>query len=61
MNCFAARQGLARCSGGKDSQALLLGQHYVGPNSVWALFVTVIVQLMYCLVLCCVAALLACI
>ena len=32
---------------------LLLGKLYVGPNSLWAPFVTVIVQLMYCLVLCC--------
>ena len=58
---------IARCSGGKDSlhgvekKALMLGQLYVGPNSLWALFVTVIVQFMYCLVLCCVMALLACI
>ena len=50
---------IARCSDGKDSLhgveriALLLGQLYVGPNSLWALFVTVIVQSMYCLVLCC--------
>jgi hypothetical protein len=28
---------------------LLLGQLYVGPNSLWAPFVTVIVQCMYCL------------
>jgi hypothetical protein len=33
----------------------------VGPNSLWALFVTVIVQLMNFLGLCCVLALLACI
>ena len=32
---------------------LVLGQLYVGPNSLWAPFDTVIVQLMYCLVLCC--------
>ena len=57
----------ARCSGGKDSshgaekKALLLGQLYVGPNSLWAPFDTVIVQFMYCLVLCCVVVLLACI
>ena len=49
----------ARCSRDKDSllgaekKALLLGQLYVGPNSLWAPFVTVIVQSMYCLVLCC--------
>ena len=48
---------IAKCSSGKDSlhgaekKALLLGQLYVGPNSLWALFVTVIVQFMYCLVL----------
>ena len=30
---------IARCSRGK-----MLGQLYVGPNSLWALFVTVIVQ-----------------
>ena len=56
---------IARCSGGKDSlhgaekKTLLLGQFYVGPSSLWAPFVTIIVQLMYCLVLC--MALLACI
>jgi hypothetical protein len=50
---------IARCSSGKDSlhgvekRALLLGQLYVGPNSLWAPFLTVIVQLMNCLVLCC--------
>ena len=38
------------CSIGKVL-ILLLGQLYVGPNSLWAPFVTVIVQLMYCLVL----------
>ena len=48
------------CSSGK-MLGLLLGQLYVGPNSLWASFVTAIVQLMYCLVLCCVVALLACI
>ena len=38
---------IARCSGGKDSlhgaekKALLLGQIYVGPNSLWTPFVTV--------------------
>ena len=47
---------IARCSSGKDSfhgaeKKALLGQLYVGPNSLWATFVTVIVQLMYCLVL----------
>ena len=53
MNCFTVRQYSA------DSQVnsgkvvgLLMGQLYVGPNSLWAPFVTVIVQLMYCLVLC---------
>ena len=40
---------------------LMLGQHYVGLNSLWAPFVTVIGQFMYCLVLCCVVTLLACI
>ena len=40
---------IARCSGGKDSlhcaekKALLLGQLYVGPNSLWALLIAVIV------------------
>ena len=58
---------IARCSSGKDllhgaeKKAMLLGQLYVGPNSLWAPFVTVIVQWMYCLVLCCGVALLACI
>jgi hypothetical protein len=53
-------QLIARCSSGKDSlhgaekKALLLGQLYPGPNNLWAPFVTVIVKLMYCLVLCCV-------
>ena len=42
-------------------KALLLGQLYVGPNSLWEPLVAVIVQLMDCLVLCCVVALLACI
>ena len=49
---------MARCSSGK-MLGLLLGQLYVGHNSLWAPFVTVIVQLMYCLVLCSVVALLA--
>ena len=55
---------IARRSGGKDSlhgaekKALLLGQLYVGPNSLCAPLVTVIVQFMYCLVLCCAVALL---
>ena len=59
MNCFTARLLTARCSSCKDSlhgaekKALLLGQLYVGPNSLWEPFVTVIVQLMHCLVLCC--------
>ena len=49
---------IARCSSGKisllgaEKKALLLGQLYVGPNSLWAPFVVVIVQLLYCLVLC---------
>ena len=34
------------------SIGMVLGQIYVGPNSLWAPFVTVIVHLMYCLVLC---------
>jgi hypothetical protein len=38
---------------------LLLGHLYVGLNSLWAPSVTVIVQLMCCLVLCSVVALLA--
>ena len=48
---------IARSSSGKDSlhgvekKALLLGQLYLGPNSLWAAFVTVILQLMYFLVL----------
>ena len=43
---------IARCSNGKDSlhgaekKAKLSGQLYIGPNSLWAQFVTVIVQLM---------------
>ena len=40
-------------------KALLLGQLSVGPNSLWAPFVTVIGQLIYCLVLCPVVPLLA--
>ena len=58
---------IARCSSGKDSlhgaekKALLLVKLYGGPNNFWAPFVTIIVQLMYSLVLCCVVALLACI
>jgi hypothetical protein len=50
---------IAKCSSGKDSplgvekKSLLLGQLYVGPNSLWAPFVTVIVQFMCCSVLCC--------
>ena len=41
---------IASCCSGKDSlhraekKALLLGQLYVGPNSLWAPFVPVIVQ-----------------
>jgi hypothetical protein len=56
---------IARCSGSKvslhhtEKKALLLGQLYVGPNSLWTPFDNVIVQLMYCLVLYCVVALLA--
>ena len=42
---------MAMCSSGKVL-GLLLGQHYVGPNSLWTPFVIAIVQLMYCLVLC---------
>ena len=42
---------IARCSRGRVL-GLLLGQLYVGPNILWAPFVTVIVQLLYCLVLC---------
>jgi hypothetical protein len=69
MNCFAARQGSAdsQVYCGKDSphgaemKALLLGQLYVGPNSLWEPLVAIIVQLMYYLVLCCFVALLACI
>jgi hypothetical protein len=47
---------ISRCSGGKDSlhdvekKALLLGQLYVGLNHFWALYVTVIMQFMYCCV-----------
>jgi hypothetical protein len=61
MNCFAARQEaplIARCNNGKDSlhgaekKTLLLGQLYVGLDSLSAAFVTIIAQLMYCLVLC---------
>ena len=37
---------IPRCSSGKMFVPLF-GQLYVGPNSLWALFVTVIVQLMY--------------
>ena len=54
---------LARCSAGKDllhgaeKKALLLGQLNIGPNSLWVPFVTIKLQLMYCLVLCCVVAL----
>ena len=53
---------ITRCSSGTDShhgagkKALLLGQLYVGPNCLWAPFVTITEQLMYFLV-----ALLACI
>ena len=50
---------IARCSsGGKDSlhgaekKALLLGQLYVCPNSLWEPFITILVQFMHCLVLC---------
>jgi hypothetical protein len=57
MKCFAARQGSADgqwCCG----QVLVLllgllwGQFCVGHSSLWAPFVNVEVQLMYCLVLC---------
>ena len=69
MNYFATDKAplIARCSSGKDSlhgaekKGLLLGQLYLVPNSLWEPFVTVKVQLMYFLVLCCVKALLACI
>ena len=52
MNGFASKQGplIASCSSSKGSlhgaekKALLLEQLYVGPNSLWALFV-IIVQL----------------
>jgi hypothetical protein len=40
---------ITRCSSGKVL-GLLLEQLYVGPNGLWAPFVTVIVQFMYCLV-----------
>ena len=61
MKCFAARQGSADSQvqhdkdslHGAEKKALLLGQLYVGLNSLWEPVVTVIVQLMYCLVLCC--------
>jgi hypothetical protein len=43
---------IARSSSGKV-WGLLLGQLYVGPNSLRAPFITVLVQLMYCLVMCC--------
>ena len=45
---------ISRCSSGKDSlhgsenKSLLLEQLYVGPNSLWAPFVTVIVLLVLC-------------
>ena len=56
---------IARCKDslhGAEKKALLLGQIYVVcGHSLWAPFVTVIVQIMYCLVVCCVVALLACI
>jgi hypothetical protein len=45
MNCVE----VVRCWDGCGT--LLLGQLYVGPNILWAPFVTVIVKLMYCLVL----------
>ena len=51
---------IIRCSSGK-MLGLLFGQLYVGPNGLWAPFVTVIVQLMYCSVLFCVVALQTCI
>ena len=61
MNCFAANKAplIARYRSGKVL-IMLLGQGYVGPNRLWAAFVTIIVQFMQCLVLCCVVALLAC-
>jgi hypothetical protein len=48
---------IARCSSDNDlrncaeKKALLLGQLYAGSNSLWAPFVTIIVQFVYCLVL----------
>jgi hypothetical protein len=51
---------IARYSSGK-MLGLLLGQLYEGPNSLWAPLVTIIVQLMYCLMVYCVVALQACI
>ena len=42
---------IARCSSDK-LLGLLLGQLYVGTNSLWAPFVTFIVQFVYCVVLC---------
>ena len=59
MNCFADKAPLiARCGSGKvllhgaEKKVMLLGQLYVGPNSLWAQFVIIIVQFMYYLVLC---------
>ena len=37
---------------GAEKKALLLGQLYVDPESLWESYVTVVVQLMYCLVFC---------
>ena len=51
MNSFAARR-VSADSHGAERKALLLGQLYVGLNSLRAPFVTVIVQLTCCLVLC---------
>jgi hypothetical protein len=48
MNFLTDRQGYARSV---KVLGLLLRQIYVGPNSLWAPFVTVIVQLLYCLML----------
>jgi hypothetical protein len=56
---------VSRCGSDKDSlhgaekKALLLGQLYVVLTVCGHRFVNVIVQLMYCLVLCCVVAVVA--
>ena len=54
-SCITAWYGNCTAFNRKALQRVVLAaQLYVGPNSLWAPFVTVIVQLMYCLVLCCV-------